>query len=80
MNGQEVKKMLVQCGVNLNDTMYFENDRKYTLDEIPNISIPKDILKSKLEERYGRDVSNYLQSIGEMDLKKILKLFPHENA
>lgn len=60
MNGCNVKRLLVGCGIDLNKYEYFDNSKTYEIEQLPNIAIDIDILKQCLNEKYGNDMCKYI--------------------
>ncbi len=56
MDGISVKKLLIANGVDLNKHEYFDNTKKYGVNEIPNICVDKNMLKDKLMKNASCDI------------------------
>lgn len=69
MEGEDVKKMLVSNGIDLNAYKYFDNKTKYEINDIPKIVVERDKFLQKLCKKYGENVGKYI----------ITKMYPYSD-
>ena len=81
MNGQEIKLSLITNNIDINNYNYFENDKIYNINEIPNMKVSKEKLLEKLTIRLGEKDSKYIinkiyqGTENKVDPLKILNIF-----